>query len=58
MNNVCVCFIEVELIYNVVFISAVQQSDSLIRLSCFSYSFPLLQDIEYHSLCYTVGSCC
>ena len=50
---------------NVVFVSGVQQNDSLIHyLSVIKYpssdSFPLslLQDIEYNSLCYTVGPCC
>ena len=33
--------IEVELIYDVVLISAVQQSDSVIQTYSFSYSFPL-----------------
>ena len=40
------------LIYNVMLVSSVQQSD-------FSDFFPyrFLQNIEYSSLCYTVGSC-
>ena len=43
--------------YNGVLISAVQQSDSVIHIYSLSYSFPygLSQDIEYSSLCYTVG---
>ena len=50
-------FIEVELIYDV---SGVQQRDSVIHIyilfqSLFHYR--LLQDIEYSSLCYTVGPC-
>ena len=46
---------EVELTYNV---SAVQQSDSVVHIYTFYlYSFPygLSQDIEYSSLCCTVG---
>ena len=55
-------FIEVYLIYNVVLVSGVQQSDSVIHtyLSLlFQILFPyrLLQDIEHNSLCYTVGPC-
>ena len=34
-------FIEVELIYNAVLISAVQQSNSVIHIHSFSYSSPL-----------------
>ena len=53
--------IEVYLIYNVVLISAVQQSDSVIYIYIYIYILfhcGLLQDIEYSSLCYTVGPCC
>ena len=57
-----VYFIKVYLIYNV-FIFAEQQGDSVtyiyIHTHTSSYSFPLwfIQDIEYSSLCYTVGPC-
>ena len=34
-------FIEAELIYNIVLISAVQQSDSVTHIYSFLYSFPL-----------------
>ena len=54
--------IEVYLIYNVMPISAVQQSDSVTDIYTFflKYSFPLwfTQEIGYSSLCYTVGPCC
>ena len=33
--------IEVYLIYNIVLVSVVQQSDSIIHIYSFSYSFPL-----------------
>ena len=49
-----------DLIYNVVLVSGVQQSDSLIHLSIlFQKFFPfgLLQNIEQSSLCYIVGPC-
>ena len=58
--------IEVELICNVVLVSSAQQSDSA-RYICeyihiyilFQFLFPcgLLQNIEWSSLCYTVGPC-
>ena len=54
-------FIEVELIYNVVSISAVQQSDSVIRIYILFkilFHYGLSQDIEYSSLGYTIGPCC
>ena len=56
-------FIEVELIYNVVLISSVQQSDSVIHIYvciCFYIllHYGLLQDIKYSSLCYTARPCC
>ena len=40
-------------------ISAVEQSDSVVHTYMFSYSSPygFSQDIEYISLCYTVGPC-
>ena len=54
--------IEVQLIYNVVLISAVQQSDLVIRRQTFFFyiifHYGLSQDIEYSSLCYLVGPCC
>ena len=40
-------------------ISAIQQSDSVIDiLFHILFHFGLSQDIEYSSLCYTVGPCC
>ena len=53
-------FIELWLIYNIVLISAIEQSDSVIYIYYFSYFFHygLLQDIEYIYLCSTLGSCC
>ena len=42
-------------------VSAVQQSDLVIHvyvLFPILFHFRLLQDIEYSSLCYTVGPCC
>ena len=51
------------MIYNVVLVSGVQQSDSVICIYIYQFFFQilshyrLLQDIEYSSLCYTVGSC-
>ena len=54
-------FIKVQLISNVVFISAVPPSDSVIHICVlfhilFHYGLP--HDIEHSSLCYTVGPCC
>ena len=52
-------FFEVQLIYKVVLVSSVQQSDSVIYiLFQILFHYRLLQDIEYSSLCYTVGPCC
>ena len=50
------------LIYNVVLISVVLQSDSVIHTFMHSFleiifHYGLSQDIEYYSLCYTVGPC-
>ena len=49
------------MIYNVL-ISAEQQSDSVIHIYTFFlniiFHYGLSQDIEYRSLCYTVGPCC
>ena len=53
--------IEVELIYSVVLVSAVEQSDSVIYMYILFeivFHYGLSQDIEYSALCYTVGSCC
>ena len=59
---VVVLLVLVELIYNVVLISAVQQCDSVIHIYTFLFNIPfhygLSQEIEYSSLCYTVGPCC
>ena len=49
--------IEVYLLYNIVFVSGVQQSDSIIFLKII-FHYRLLQDIEYSSLCCTVNPCC
>ena len=52
---------EVYLIYNVVLVSVVQQNDSIICIYIhfhILFHYRLLQDIEYDSLCYTVGPCC
>ena len=54
-------FTEVQLIYNVVLVSGVQQSDSDIHMYILFqilFHYRLLQGIEYSSLCYTVGPCC
>ena len=54
-------FIDVQLIYNVVFISGVQQSDSVVHtfISVFQIPSPyrLLQNTEQSSLGYTGGPC-
>ena len=58
--------IEVQLIYNVLSVSGVQQSDSVIHIYIYIYMYSfsdlfhyrLLKDIEYSSLCFTVGPCC
>ena len=57
--------IEVQLIYNVVLVSGVQQSESVIYMYIYEYFFKknalfhyrLLQDTEYSSLCCMVGPC-
>ena len=52
---------KVQLIDNVMLVSGVQQDDSLIHvyiLFHILFHYSLLQDIEYNSLCYTVGPCC
>ena len=41
-----------------VLVSSVQQSDSVIHTCTYLFHYGLLQDIEYSSLCYTVGPCC
>ena len=50
----------VEMIYNVVLVSGVQQSYSLYIYILFQilFHYRLLQDIGYSSLCCTVGPCC
>ena len=53
--------IETWLIYNVVLISAVQQVLSYTYtyiLFHIPFHYDLSQDIEYSSLCYTLGLCC
>ena len=54
--------IGIQLIYNVVLVSGVQQNDSIIHIHIsilFQIIFPfrLLQSIKQSSLCYTVGYC-
>ena len=52
-------FIEVYLIYNDVLVSGVEQSDSVVYILLqILFHYRLLQDIEYSSLCYSVGPCC
>ena len=56
-------YIWVELIYNVVLFSSVQQSDSVIHihesiLLQITFPFRLLHNIEQSSLCNTTGLCC
>ena len=53
-------YIGLQLIYNVVLVSGVQQSNSVIHISIlFQVLFPfkLLQNIKQSSLCYTIGPC-
>ena len=53
-------FIEVQLIYSVVLVSGIQQSDSVIYIDVdfqILFHYRLLQDNEFSSLCYTVGPC-
>ena len=50
-------FIEVQLIYNVVLVSGVRQSDSDIYIYIYIYIYMFLQNIEYCSLCYMIGPC-
>ena len=42
---------------NVVLVSGVQQSDSVIHLFQILFAYRLLQNTEYSSLCYIVGPC-
>ena len=48
--------LEVQLTYNTVLVSGIQNSDSVFLQIIFYYR--LLQDNLYNSLCYTVYSCC
>ena len=50
-------YIEVLLIYSVVLISAVQQSDLVIHI-CILFHYGLSWDTDYSFLCYIVGPCC
>ena len=59
--------IEIQLIYNVVLISGIQQSDSVIHTYIYIYiyllfqilfHYRLLQDTEYRSLSYRLGPFC
>ena len=50
------------MIYNVVLVSGVQQSDSVVSIYLYIlyqvlFHYRLLQDSDYYSLCYTVGPC-
>ena len=58
---VCVC-VYVQLIYNIMLMFTVQQSDSFIYIHTLFFNifvhYGLSEDIEQSSLCYTVGSCC
>ena len=59
-NCLLIYYIGAQLFNNVVSVSSVQQSDSVIHVSLlFQIRFPfrLLQTIQQHSLCYTVGPC-
>ena len=59
---VCVCMY-VQLIYNIMLMSTVQQGDSFIYIYIHTLLFNIFvhyglsEDIEQSSLCYTVGSC-
>ena len=60
LKNTCIfkIFYELFLIYNVVLISAEQQSDSVTHVYTFLYILfhsGLSEDVEYSSLCYSVG---
>ena len=47
------------MIYNVVLVSAVQQSDSITHIHTYTFFLIMLsQIIEYGSLCYIVRACC
>ena len=61
-------FIAIELIFSVIFVAGIQQSDSIIYVNIYMYvcayalvhilfHYGLLQDSEYSFLCYTVGLC-
>ena len=53
-------YIGVQLIYNVVLVSGIQQSDLVIHTSILFqilFQYRLLKSTEYSSLCYTVGPC-
>ena len=65
VNSVFFLLIAVELIYNVVLVSSIQQSDSVIHMSIYLYilfqiifCYRLLQDTEFSSVCYTGDLCC
>ena len=63
-------FIEVQLTYNVVLVSGVEQSNSVYVCVCVCvcihtyilfyiiFHYGLLQETEYSSLCYIVRTCC
>ena len=55
----CCCFIGIQLIYNVMLVSATQQSESVIS-TLFQILSPYgsLQSVEQSPLCYTVGPYC
>ena len=54
-------FMEVQLIFNIVLVSAIQQNDSVIHIYTYFFHmifhYGLSEDIECSSLCYTVGPC-
>ena len=50
--------IKVQLICNIVLVSGVQQSDSVIYPFIILFHYRLLQDNEYSHLCYRVNPCC
>ena len=45
------------MIYNIVLVSGVQQSDLVIYIVLILLHYSLLQGIEYSSLCYMVNPC-
>ena len=58
MNNF---FIDVKLVYTVVLVPGVRESDSVIHIYIYSFKFYSLIDyykiLSISSLCYTIGPC-